>query len=442
MHELEWYAFNKTPLEIAQRVTEILVDARWCVLADGNRFDAHVSRRARILERIVMLRYFARQHHSALNEAMDEQIGVSGTTECGRRYNSGYGRGSGSIETSNFNSLVSAFIGYCAHRNTLVNGVKKTPEEAWASLGMYGGDDSIEGDVDPNALKFSSTQLGQDYEITTLVRGSMGVNFLNRFYGPDVWTGDPNSMANSKRLLAKLFVGPAALRDVLTRLGERLSGYYRMDKNSPVIGEIARVSVDLLGESEEGELMPWDGTYDTDTNWPNEDSGWMQTMFDSFIPDFDHERFASWISLMKSSADPSMLLQAPMCTDPSTPINVKLDSVVDDQLYQVPATPVEVPTPKDYQEELENALAAAFEVPPEVTEAQTAVPVPKPLAAKGKRSQQKASPAKTKPTNPKHPANWVVPPKKQGQSDKAYAKFVQRFEERRATALARGSKRQ
>lgn len=495
MHDISWYAFNKNPRDIADRVVEILSGAKWAALADGNRFDAHVSRRARILERIILLRYFARQYHSALNEAMDEQIGMPGTTEHGRRYNSGYGRGSGSIETSNLNSVLSAFIGYCAHRNTLVDGRKKTPDEAWAGLGMYGGDDSIEGDVDPDALKTSSQLMGQDYEISVIQRGLLGVNFLNRYYGPDVWTGDVNSMANPKRLLAKLWVGPATLVDPVVRLGERLAGYYRMDKNSPVIGQISRVSMQLLGDAEDGELMPWDGKCSADTNWPNEDSGWMHQVFTEFIPDFDHDRFQQWITWVSDNGDPTELLRAPLCTDPSEIIAPKLACVIDDQLYQPEPTEPSTPPPEEEEGEPttprtpevsnEDKLAEVETIRAQLTEALTglswvedeekrveilttlrnlpwmerakpvapqpkdvlrrasaAVPVPKPLAAKSKKpapTRGKGQPPKS--VNAKHPANWVACERHPGQTDASYKAYLKKFETRRRAALASGPRK-
>jgi len=334
MAEQDWYAFNKTPADIADRVCTVLSEALWSVIADGNRFDGHVRRRARILERMAMLRFFAREYHSRLNEAMDEQIALPGATEHGRKYNSGFGRGSGSLETANFNSLVTAFIGYCAQRNTTVNGVRKSPDQAWAALGIYGGDDSLEGDVDANALKNSAELMGQDYEIEIVLRGDVGVNFLNRQFGPNVWSGDPNSMANPSRLLSKLWVGPAHLPQPLVRFGERLSGYYRMDRNSPVIGPITEVAHELLGEQVEGTLMPYFGECSAETNWPNEDSGWMQDLFEQFIPDFDFARFRGWIKLLRERRDPELLLRAPLCTSAgiAEPVIVKKVCIVGDAL--------------------------------------------------------------------------------------------------------------
>lgn len=340
MSNAEWYAFNKNPAQIAARVCDVLVLARWSVIADGSRFDGHVTRSARVLERMCMLRFFAVDHHSGLNEAMDEQIALPGTTEHGRKYQSGYSRGSGSLETANFNSILTAFIGYCAQRETTVGGVRKSPDQAWASLGVYGGDDSLEGDVDADALRRSASIMGQEYDVEVIRRGDIGINFLNRQFGPNVWNGDPSSMANPARLLSKLWVGPAHLTNVLQRFGERMSGYYRMDRNSPVIGPLTILSHELLGEYVDGELAPWDGQFSADVNWPNVDSGWMDDLFDQFIPDFDRERFGKFLAVVRERRDPGLLLRAPLCTSAGevVPVAVKKVCIVGDTL--------EIPTPK------------------------------------------------------------------------------------------------
>jgi hypothetical protein len=95
--------------------------------------------------------------------------------------------------------------------------------------------------------------------------------------------------------------------------------------------------------------------------------------------------------------------------------------------------------------------------------AETVIPVPKPLAAKRPKParpanelnkngvhpfapKNKSVPAKS--DNPKHPLNWVfkAPPRPQTRSKKEHdqlvARLKKRFDEKRATALARGPKRQ
>jgi len=337
MKRQEWYAFARTPKECAERIAEVLKDAAHAVCADGSRFDAHVKRYARILERICFLRFFKPGYHARANEVLDTQIGLSGTTTEGRKYQSGYSRGSGSMETSDFNSVLTSFIDYCAWRNTTIDGIKCSPALAWSKLGIYGGDDSLAGAVDPDALKRSSELMGQDYEVIVIPRGEVGVEFLNRQFGPEIWNGDVNSMANPSRLLSKLWTGPAVLHNPLQRFAERASGYYRMDGNSPVIGPITSVAHALLGERLEGVLMPWDGKLAKESNWPNEDNGWMNDCFNRFIPDFDHDRFNTWIESVFVSGDASQLLCAPLCTPQTSDLPLpKLSCVVGDVLHIIP----------------------------------------------------------------------------------------------------------
>jgi len=119
MSRQPWYAFNKTPIECAARVCEVVSKAKHAVAADASRFDGHVNRNARIFERVCLLRQFDRRYHSELNELLDKQVGIPGVTTEGRKYATGDTRGSGSPETSDMNSTDSAFIGYCAWRQTI-----------------------------------------------------------------------------------------------------------------------------------------------------------------------------------------------------------------------------------------------------------------------------------------------------------------------------------
>lgn len=404
MNNVEWYAFNKTPLECANRVAKILANAAHAVPSDASRFDGHVSWLARVLERIIMLRFFSPECHSELNERLDEQIGLPGWTSEGREYCSGYSRASGSPETSDLNSVLTAFIGYCAWRDTSVNGVRCSPKQAWDALGVYGGDDSLEGAVDPDALAKSAKIMGQDYKTIVVKRGSTGVEFLNRQFGPDVWHGDINSMANPSRLLSKLWVGPANLREPLERFAERLSGYYRMDRNSPVIGEITRLGHDLLGERTEGILTPWAGKYSLDTNWPNEDSGWMTDLFNQFIPDFDWDRFHDWIWSVRYSRDPQMLLQAPLCTGVPDTTKPSVTCVVGDEFVAVPQKPAaaEPPAEAEEQQPIPVVVEEAVQTVPDLTPEG----LKKPRVTKQERVSKKKEP---KEDLSKRPDLWKPP---------------------------------
>jgi len=331
-------------------VCDVVSNAKHAVPADASRFDGHVNRNARIFERVVLLRQFDRRYHAELNELLDKQVGIPGVTTEGRKYATGDTRGSGSPETSDMNSTDSAFIGYCAWRRTInpKTGQVHTPDEAWAKLGVYGGDDSLEGEVDPEELRKAAEIFGQDYKIKVIKRGDIGVEFLNRQFGPNVWTGEPDSLANPSRLLSKLWVGPAVLPHPLERFAERCSGYYRMDRNSPVIGEIVRIAHKLLGERADGVLMPWAGRIEADSNWPNQDSGWFIDVFNASIPDFDFDRFQEWIWSIEYTKNAQLLLAAPLCTSAKPDPEPSSTCVLGDQIVHVEekASPsVEQPPP-------------------------------------------------------------------------------------------------
>jgi hypothetical protein len=450
MAEQKWYAFNKTPLECAQRLVEILEGATHAVLADGSRFDGHVGLRSRILERIIFLRFFRPEYHSRLNEAMNEQIGLPGTTTEGRKYHSGYGRGSGSLETSENNTLNTAFMGYCGWRHTSVDGIRLNPDQAWARLGIYGGDDSAEGAIDPDALKRASILMGQEYEIEVIPRGMPGVNFLNRFFGPDVWFGDMNSMANPARLLAKLWVGPATLNDVISRLAERLSGYYRTDRNSPVIGEIVRRAHVILGERPNGILTSWDGKHPTGTNWPNEASDWMDQMFTTFIPDFNHYRFTTWINSCTSGKH---FLQAPLCTDlPMVAPIVKVPCVVGEDLLKPE------PKPDDKGKEELNSEPPCDPAPPDpahtpdiLAAALEQTSTTRQLLPTVDSTGKRVDPDKVEKTplssasdsvpnsraEPVHPKDWIAPVKSTAESPGDFAKRLAAWHSKRTAVIKR-----
>jgi hypothetical protein len=154
-----------------------------------------------------------------------------------------------------------------------------------------------------------------------------------------------------------------------------------MDGNSPVVGPIVTVAHALLGEYVEGLLMPWDGKLSKESNWPNEDNGWMNDVFTKFIPDFDHERFNNWIAEVFASGDATQLLCAPLCTPQGNELAVpKQSCVVGDVLHVVPE---KVTPPADQ----ENTTDACSTVSPTAS--------PQPVKPKPWANYKTAAPAPT-----------------------------------------------
>jgi len=166
--------------------------------------------------------------------------------------------------------------------------------------------------------------------------------------------------------------------------------------------------------------MPWDGRHPVETNWPNEDSGWMMDLFVKDLPDFDHDRFTSWIARLWATKDASLLLQAPLCTPPPPAPVVKVESLVGDDMV-VPASgsaPKEKEDEQGHDETTDSSeatvedfadAAAAAGVPSSVKAAVEAVPL---LTKKGLKKKP-AAPGLDRKANdgfdPKRPDLWTPP---------------------------------
>jgi hypothetical protein len=190
---MPWYAFGQMPRVIANRVATICSNASFIDQSDFSRMDGRVSPAARTLERLFMLRLFKKEYHADLRELLQSQFGLVGYTTHHVKYEQGTSRASGSPETSIFNTLLNAFVAYLAFRRTKNPYGYLTPTEAWARLGIYGGDDGLTANLDPKCHTAAAKKMGQVLTVDVKKRGEVYVSFLARIYSPFVWTGSPSS---------------------------------------------------------------------------------------------------------------------------------------------------------------------------------------------------------------------------------------------------------
>jgi hypothetical protein len=323
LRSVEWYAFGKTPKQISQRVADICSKAsRHVAKTDLSRMDGHVSSTLRMLERCIMQRFFAESYHGDLLKLMDTQHSRKAVTGFGIKYDTGYARLSGSPETADFNSIDNAFGSYMALRKTVFDGAVLNPEQAWNLLGLFGGDDGLQGDVDPDEQQKAYSSLGQELEIEIVLRGALGVDMLSRKYGPDVWYGSANNMCDIARQLSKLHVSISLPSNVTPsqKLATKLFSYYLTDRNTPIIGELASLVVSryadlIINPSTHPEiarqLMSYYSQHPAKDNFINERQDWMFDVIRADMPDFDEGLFHSW--LRECRVDPACLLRPPLC---------------------------------------------------------------------------------------------------------------------------------
>jgi hypothetical protein len=301
MKKQVWYAFGKSPSEIARRVCDICADSDYVDMTDFSRMDGRVSNIARELERRAMFRAFGRDYTMVLYELMRKQTFLTAITTTGIKYKTEFQRLSGSPETSAFNTMLTAFIAYLTYRRQKnMYGAFNQAPEAWAMLGIYGGDDGLSACFDQATAKATAGRVGQKLELVRVWRGDMGVSFLARTYGPDVWNGDDNSCCSLKRQLAKLHLTVHLPGNIppWKKLQEKSFSFYLTDRFTPVIGEFVTRVLTLfpLGKEEFRNVLNIYGVeLDESRQYPNRQADWMECYALAELPDFDFDRFRNWL---------------------------------------------------------------------------------------------------------------------------------------------------
>jgi hypothetical protein len=294
MDKQHWYAFKRTPAEIAEKVRDICSAAiRDVAGTDFSKMDGRIGSLLRDLERAVLLRAFRPEYQQQVVALWKKQLKRDATTELGSLYNTGYSRESGSPETALFNSIDNAFIAFATKRQCGL-GV----EDAWRQLGIYGGDDGLTADVDVNMYQNMAKSFGQKLEAVVYQRGDSNVKFLARVYAPDVWDGNCNSMCSLKRQLIKFHLVTRVALSPTDKLREKALSYAYSDANTPVLGPLCVTIVRKLGVlTHETMIRPYVfRTYGKDVQYPNREEPWMHELSIQELSEFDHAGFKAWIA--------------------------------------------------------------------------------------------------------------------------------------------------
>lgn len=316
LKQQEWYAFGKTPVEIATivaRICECSVDG--VALGDLSRQDGRTGPLMRALEDAMMLRAFPPSVHDHMVKTMRTQRNQPARTSMGVKYNSGDSRASGSPETSPFNTVENAFIAYKAMRMTPIDGQFMSPERAWATLetvGLFGGDDSIIGDFQISSYSRAASSVGHVATGEFVQRGERGVNFLARYYSPGVWCGATDSMCDIKRALWK-FHTCANLPDTVKpeqKLVEKAISVEATDGQTPIFCDLVDAVRRVRGrvKPSEGDTSWW-YSEDKTSRYPNTKDDWMDDEVALALPELDTGSLSAYL---QSATSLKQLLNIPV----------------------------------------------------------------------------------------------------------------------------------
>lgn len=320
--QCSWYAFGKSPVEIADQVAEICSTARLRKMnvnaSDFSKQDGHVVAIMRDLERTLLLRYFPPKDHEFIIAQHSNQYRRQMVTKLGIQYTVDYFRGAGSLETAIFNSLLSKFWDYHARRLASYD-----VSEAYSNLGLFGGDDTLTISLrDPKFFLESANNIGQVVELQEFPPDSHGVNFLSRFYTEEVWTGNPSSTCDLARTLSKLHVMPNSSVEPLVKLKQKLMGLYLTDAQTPIISKILttaiRLGMDVRSSKDNQidlQLASWWAQYDINVNWPN-DSIDKNSWLDMYLPRAD---VSALVEYLDRAEEITQLLTMPLIQAPEIP---------------------------------------------------------------------------------------------------------------------------
>lgn len=292
----KWYAFGKTPVQIAERVTEVAQGAmRNGAMKDFSRMDGRHSNVLYLLEKKVYTAAFNQRYHAKLLDVMDKHHHLHARTAYGISYETEYHRLSGGADTSSGNTIDTAYIAFLTYR---MQGLE--PSAAWDKLGIYGGDDGFDTDVTPKIAARAAALVGQKLELEVVKLGEPGVAFLARRYGPDVWYGDNNSCCDIRRQLSKfhLTVNLPGKVTPQQKLQEKAFSFALTDKNTPIIGEfVSKVTqlFPLKAKDYKNVLGTWGVEMDASKQYPNRSEEWMDDIARSELQDFDVDRFRAWL---------------------------------------------------------------------------------------------------------------------------------------------------
>jgi hypothetical protein len=342
---IDSYAFGKSPNEISEAVATLCTFAQLVCKTDFTRFDGTMSPATREFETALLYRLFSPSFHQAVQVLHKAQYNLFAICSLGTVYEMLYARGSGSAETSAFNTMVNMFATYVGHRMSPGDYCKfRTPLDAWerTKRGLYGGDDGLSPDVNVEGYVKACTLLGLVVKADNLQRGATGVEFLSRVYGPDVWTGDSSNCCNLLRQLSK--VHTTGMRpDTVTveqMLVDKMAGYALSDANTPVIGPFATKVMAVNS----GNLVPdmllsnWvanqhirSTAFAEETEvFNNPKRDWYYEYAHLTLAEFDFAGFQRWLDSCVVLSD---FLKAPLCMPWKVPNTQDVPFVADGELY-------------------------------------------------------------------------------------------------------------
>lgn len=328
-HQAPWYAFGLTPRSVAAKMAEVCSGTinpdsgqfsavENVVETDCSRMDGRVSRVVRLVEERFLRRFFHPSCHTEILALHSQQFLLDGVSSFGHTYKTGYSRCSGSAETAQFNSLINAFMGFCAKyphlKGVFMYLLKEEIKKVYQSLGIYGGDDGVTPNVDPERYVQVCEEVGQILTSTVRVPGQT-VTFLARVFGPEIWTSSVeenlSSCCDIPRQLYKLHATPDKVTDPIVKFAQKIRGFQMTDRRTPIFSVLILAAERLIPELlADAEPDTWWSRFEEGVQFPNFPALWYWDYVNEALPGFDFDRL---VNHCEGAASIQELMSFPIC---------------------------------------------------------------------------------------------------------------------------------
>lgn len=221
--------------------------------------------------RAAYMRYF-HCHADELAKYFDTVFRLDARTSNGYRYDPGWGTRSGSPVTTDANTMINAYICYCALRSSGYDKAK-----AWESLGLYYGDDGVHRNIPglKNSLVTVAKEIGLSIEIKS-TEVCEPIPYLGRIFIDPLTTGD--SFSDPHRFMPKLHLSSNKMVKIEQAAYNKAVGCYTTDHYTPILSDWC-MKVFALSGIEQPKSMLSEELWKLGHPWPQRDKDLIHMSF-------------------------------------------------------------------------------------------------------------------------------------------------------------------
>jgi len=238
-----WFAFGTAPSALDRKVVELAqkihTEGFECFEdSDISKLDGSKGRPHYFDFVALVLHSFSPVYHDTLLNLLQNEKIIKGCTAFRVIYNVYWSTCSGSPDTTVSNTQVPALEKYEIMLNSGM-----TPDQAWDRMGIYGGDDAIDGAWLPDgASRTLAKSRGLEVK-TSRTPVHKHIVFLGRVY-PFPLTS-PQNMADPRRILPRLHIIDHT-KTIEQGLLDKASAFLVTDPHTPILGVWSRKINDLI----------------------------------------------------------------------------------------------------------------------------------------------------------------------------------------------------